>query len=369
MMLSRDDIEKLAAHKGEHAVVSLYLNLDPRKRGTDAFQVRLRGLLKEAAEAAEPEDIEAIEQFFENEFDWTGRSVVVFSSVKEDLWMAEGLAAPVRSHVHVGSQPFISSLVDLMDSYGSYTAAIVDRQGAQFYHFHLGELVDTAQATGDEVKRVKHGGGSGAGHMQRGDDQSARAEEAVRANLRNAAEALDKFCARHKSEIILLAGADPTVAQFKALLPQARQKHVIGSFNVPAQASESEVREQSLEQLMAIQRDRRTHLAETIITSAAKQADGVVGLEATLEAIHAGRVLTLAIVEGLHATGHRCESCGYVTVQGGESCALCGGKLADMHDIIEYAVRQAVEQAARIEFLEEDTPLAEYGSIGALLRY
>jgi peptide subunit release factor 1 (eRF1) len=110
-------------------------------------------------------------------------------------------------------------------------------------------------------------------------------------------------------------------------------------------------------------------LAEAIITGAAKQADGVVGLEATLEAVHAGRVQTLAIEEGLHAAGHRCESCGHVTVQAGDTCALCGGALAEMRDVIEHAVRQAVEQAASIEFLEEDTPLGEHGGIGALLRY
>jgi peptide subunit release factor 1 (eRF1) len=368
-MLSRDDIERLAAHKGEHAVVSLYLNLDPRKRGTDAYQVRLRGLLKEAATAAEPEDIEAIERFFKNEFDWTGRGVVVFSSSKDGLWVAEGLAVPVQSHVHTGRKPFISSLVDLMDTYGSYSVAVVDRQDAQFYHFHLGDLVDTVQVKGDEVKRVKHGGGAGAGRQQRGDDQAAHAEETVRSNLRSAAEALDKFCTRHKSQRIVLAGADPTVAQFKALLPQVQQKRVVGHFNIVAQASESEVREQSLEKLMTIQRNRRMRLAEAVVTSAAKQADGVVGLEATLEAVHAGRVLTLAIVEGLHAPGSRCESCGYTTAQRGEACLLCGGNLADVNDVVEHAVRQAVEQAATVEFLEEDTPLVDHGGIGALLRY
>lgn len=368
-MLSRDDIEKLAAHKGEHPVVSLYLNLDPRKRGTDAYQVRLRGLLKEAADVADVEDIQAIERFFENEFDWIGRGVVVFSGTKDDLWLAEGLAVPVQSHVHVGKKPFISSLVDLMDTYGSYTVAAVDRQDAQFYHFHLGDMVDTAQVAGDEVKRLKTGGGAAAGRLQRGDDQAAHAEETVRSNLRNAAEALDKFCARRKSTTILLAGADPTVAQFKNLLPAASQKRVIGSFSIDAQASENEIREHSLDKLTTIQREWRERLAEAIITSAAKLTNGVVGYKDTLEAIHAGRVQTLAIVEGFHATGHRCQSCGYVTVRSGDSCTLCGGDLTDVRDVMEHAVRQAVEQAASIEFLEGDTLLAEHGGIGALLRY
>jgi len=368
-MLSRNDIERLAAHKGTCPVVSLYLNLDPRERGTDSYQVRLRRLLREASDAAEPEDVRAIEQFFESAFDWAGRGVVVFSGGKDGLWLAERLAAPVPSHVHVGSKPFISPLVDLMDTYGSYSVAVVDRKDARFYHFHLGELVETAHVEGEEVKRIKQGGGAGAGRQQRGDEGAAHAEETVRANLRRTAEALDKFCTRHKSQMILLAGADPTAAQLKALLSQAQQKHVIGSFNIAAQASESEVRELSLERLMAIQRDRRANLAERIITGAAKQSGGVVGLEATLEALRAGRVLTLAIVEGLHATGCRCENCGGVTAQAGEACALCGGGLTNVRDVVEHAVRQAVEQAATIEFLEVPTPLTEHGGIGALLRY
>lgn len=372
-MFKRSDLEALAAYKGKHPVASLYLHLDPRLRGTpDAYRARLRGLLKEVAERAPAEDLAAIEAYFEKEFDWLGRGVAVFSGQADGLWRVEQFAVPIRSYVHVGQKPFIMPLADLMDTYGSYSVAVVDQQAIRMIHFHLGEPVATEELEGEEVRHMKAGGGKGRrGDVSggRGDDLTGYERETVRGNLRTFAEALGSFCTRHKSEHLLLGGAEPTLAQFRGMLNNPCQERLEGMANIPMQASDKEVLTRSLEVLQANEKAREVQLVETIQTLAAKGANGAVGLENTLNAIHAGRVQTLVLVEGYNAPGYQCRGCSYVTANPSEACPFCSGQLAKVANAAEPAIRRVVEQGGKVEFLDEETLLNVQGGVGALLRY
>jgi peptide chain release factor subunit 1 len=367
-MFERRDLEVLAAYKGGHPVVSLYLHLDPHLRGTpDAYRARLKGLLKEATGRAPAEDISAIEAYFEKEFDWSGRSVAVFSSQGGGLWQVERFAVPLPTYIHVGQKPFIMPLADLMDTYGSYSVALVDQQSARMLHFHLGEVVASEKVEGEEVKRLKGGGGQGAARAR--GDESSHGRETVRSNLKDFAEAVESFCTRHKAEHLLLGGADTTVAQFRGMLSQPWQDRVEGTFSISVQAPEKEVLARSLETLQARHDAHEQELIETIQTLAAKNANGTVGIEGTLEAIYAGRVQTLALLEGLSVPGFRCEGCGYVTSHRVERCPYCNAQVAPIPNVAEHAVRQVVEQGGQIEFLKPNSRLAELGGMAGLLRY
>ena len=359
-MFERKDLEALAAYRGSHPVVSLYLHLDPRLRTTpEAYKALLRGLLKEAAAA------EASEQ----EFDWSGRGVVVFSSAGDDFFEAFQFMVPVRSHVHIGRKPFIQSLVDLVETYGSYTVALVDKQNARFFHFHLGELVAQDRFEGEDVKRLKAGGGAGGAGRSRGNDLSGYGREVVRANLRHASEALNTFCTKHRTEHLLFGGSEPTVAQFQGMIAPRWKGCLEGVFVIDMHASEVEVREQSLDALRINQEKRQAELIETIRTAASKGSNGAVGPEDTLAAVHAGRVQTLVVLEGFHVPGYRCNGCGFVTAEQRATCSFCGGEMSEFRDVVEHAIRHVVEQGASVEFVEVDSTLKELGNIGALLRY
>ena len=44
-MFSRDDLQQLAEYQGQHAVLSLTLNVDPTRRTKDEYRLSLRHLL------------------------------------------------------------------------------------------------------------------------------------------------------------------------------------------------------------------------------------------------------------------------------------------------------------------------------------
>ncbi len=338
-MFARSDLEALAAHGGEEPVLSVYLHMDPRLRGTpDAYRARLRGLLKQVGGRAPDEDVAAVEEYFEKQFDWSGRSVAVFSSQDRGLWQTARFAVPLRSSVHVGQKPFILPLANLMDTYGSYCVALVDQQAMRLFYVHLGELVASDRLEGDEVKRLK--GGGGAASRARGDDISGRGREMVRGNLKDFADALVTFCKRNKAEHILLGGADTTVHQFADLLPQPWSERVEGMFSISMRAPENEVLAQSLEVLQERFKAREAELVDAVLTLAAKGANGVVGLDETRKAAWSGRVQTLLLAEGIIAP-----------------------------EVLDPLIATVVDLGGTVEFVDAESPLSESGGVGALLRY
>lgn len=340
-MFERSDLEELAAFEGTAPVVSLYLNLPPHLRGTpEAYRARLRGLLKEAAGQAPVEDVRAIEAYFEREFDWMGRSAAVFCGQGDGLWRAEQFAVPIRSTIYVGEKPFLMPLAGMMDTYGAYSVALVDQQGVRLFHFHLGEVVEAVETEGEDVKRVKGGGGAAGRSRGRGDDLSGGVSETVRSNLRDAAEALASFCRRHEAEHVLLGGSEPTVQQFKELLGAPWRERVEGVFPIAMRAPEGEVLERSLEVMTARLQAHERELVARVNTLAAAGGNAITGLKATLAAVGQGRVQTLVIVEG----AVEAEAAG-------------------------RAVSEALEYGAGVEFVGEDGPQTLEDGIGALLRY
>ncbi|MCS6908559.1 MAG: hypothetical protein RML93_11865, partial [Anaerolineales bacterium] len=154
-MLTDRDLRELLDFQAPNAVVSLYLNTDPSEGNKETHRRHLRALLRQVEL---PSDVEVIERYFEHEFDWAGRSVAVFSCATRDWFRSFSLAVPLRSRVRVGDRPHVKPLADLLDSYGGYGVAIVDKQGARFFYFHLGELVEQEGVVGEIVRHTKRGG-------------------------------------------------------------------------------------------------------------------------------------------------------------------------------------------------------------------
>ena len=100
-MFSEKDLQELIGfHSEESPVLSLYLDVDPTKRTTDEYKLVLRGLLKETSGQARRKDVGAVERYFDHEYDWQGKGVVLFSCLKQDFWRVYPLAVPVENHVH-----------------------------------------------------------------------------------------------------------------------------------------------------------------------------------------------------------------------------------------------------------------------------
>lgn len=369
-MFKQEDLRELAAYRAQAPILSVYLNVGPAERTTDEYKLALREMLKQAEGFAAPEDMTAVERFFDHEYDWSGRGVAVFSCAKEGFWRAYSLAVPVASGVTVARKPYIWPLATLVDAYGSYLVVLIDRQEARLLLFGMGELQVSDGYVGEEVRKFKRGRGSSGGAGRRGGApiSSRREEEVAQRNIREAARATERFCQQHKPQRLIIAGAEPTVAQFREALPKALQRKVIGSFSADMNAPEPEIRERSLEILQRVEEERKAALVEAVFTAAAKGRGGVIRLADTLGAAHEGRIQTLVIARDYHRPGYQCRNCAYITDQFLEICPFCGGEFVEIPDAAEALVTKVIEDGGKVEVVDDHPKIAEFG-VGALLRY
>ena len=187
-------------------------------------------------------------------------------------------------------------------------------------------------------------------------------------NLRAAAKATLRFLRRHRPQRLILAGTEPTVAQFRDLLPKATQERVIGTLGIGPGATEPEIKARSLEVLQQVEEERKAAIVEAVFTAAAKGREGIVGLDETLSAAHEGRIRTLVIDRHYHAPGYRCDHCGYLTTQKPTTCPFCGGTFVEIPDAAEAVVTKVIEEGGEIEVVDGH-PKLEQAGVGALLRY
>ncbi len=369
-MFKQDDLRELAKVQTETPTLSVYLNVDPTKHTTDEYKLALRKMLKQAEGVASPEDIEAVGRFFDHEYDWSGRGVIIFSNSQEEFWRAYSLAVPVSSGVTVARKPYIWPLTALVNAYGSYMVAQIDRQGVRLLQFEMGELQATDGHLGEEVRKLKKGRGSSGMSGRRGGApiSSQREEEVAQRNIRDAIKATKRFSRQHKPQRLIIAGAGPTVTQFRDALPKALQEKVIGTFSANMNAPEPEIRERSLEILQQVEKERQMALVDAVFTAAAKGRGGAIRLDDTLGAAHEGRIKTMVITRDYHQPGYQCGNCAYITDQSLQVCPFCGGKVAEITDAAEALVTKVIEDGGKVEVIDDHPKIAEFG-VGALLRY
>jgi len=366
-MLTENDLRELLDYSSKSAVLSVYLNTEPSEGNRAAHKRRLRSMLKEVEL---PQDVPVVLDYLNHEFDWTGRSVAIFSCAPDGFFRAYPLAIPLRSRVRLSDHPHVKPLADLLDAYGGYGVALVDKQGARLFYFHLGELREQEGVLGESVRRTKRGGGSQAQGRRGGTaGQTNYVEEVAERNIKESAEFASRFFAENNVRRILLGGTDDNLSVFRAQLPKTWQSLVVGTFPMSMTASQNEVLERAMQIGQEGEKHRQAKLAETVVTNAAKGRAGVVRLEDTLGAVHQGRVQTLVIQEGLRLPGFRCLGCGYITSVEMEACPFCGGHFEHIPDVVELAVHQVMQSGGDVEVLHDDSVLYDHECIGALLRY
>ena len=361
------NLQELLDFHPQHPVLSLYLNTDPTQVNSDAYRLNLRNMLKTVDM---PEDVAAIEQYFEHQYAWNGRSVAIFSCAAEKFFRAYPLAISVGSRVRIGSVPHVKPLVNLLDFYGGYGVALVDRLGVRLFSFHMGELMEQDGFVGEDVRHGKRGGSSSIAG-QRGGTGSVTNHEAeqVGHNMRSAAEAAVHFFNEHKVRRLVLGGTLDNLTLFRGQLPKSWQSLVVGTFPMSMTASKEEVLARALEIGGEAEHRHEMRLVEDIITNAAKKHGGVLHLDSTLKAVHDGRVQILVIREGMRAPGYHCKSCGYLTAQPLAVCPFCGQSFEKIPDAVEMAVHTVMQQGGEVEVLQNAAAAEKLGGIGALLRY
>lgn len=368
-MLTLEVVKDLISYRPGHPVLSVFLNADPSEGSADVYRLRLRQMLKEY-EATMPQDAETIERFVEHEYDWSGRSLALFSCKPDRFFRSFSLSVPIRDRARALNRPYVKPLADLLDSYGHYGVCLVDRQGARLFHFHVGQLWEEKGTIGESVRHTKRGGGSQAPGRRGGvAGQTRYSEEVVERNLKEAAKFASRFFQDRRTRRVLVGGTESNVARFVEALPKKWRSLVVGTFPIEMTAGHSEVLDRAMEVARQAEHKKEAQLVKAVITAAAKGREGVVRLDDTLSAVHSGRVQTLVLQDGFRAAGYRCKGCDYLTAQELGQCPFCGSEIERIRDAVELIVRKVMQDGGDVVVVRDNADLEQAGKIGGLMRY
>lgn len=365
-MLSENDLRELLAFSSTDPIVSVYLNTDPTEGNTDTHKRRLRSMIREINLS---KDVEVIERFFEHEYNWSGRGVAIFSCNSQNFFRVYPLGVPVRNLIHISDRPSVKPLAALLDNYGGYGVVLVDKQGARLFFFHMGQLREQEGVLGETVKRAKHGVGASAVPGRRGSGPTAsNVDEVVNRNMKEAAEFAVGFFEENHVRRILIGGTEENVNQFRSQLSKSWQSLIMGTFHMSMTASHNEVQARAMEVGMQAEKEREARMVDNMITAAAKNSGGVIGLEATLDAANSGRIQTLMVTEGFRKNAFRCKSSGMLTTQP-DTIFTGEDDTEKVYDVVELLVSQVMRSGGDVEVVISSPALENAGSIGAILRY
>lgn len=367
-MITQDQFQALLNYKAtDDKVLSLYLNTDSSQEPVETIKLKAKSMLREVCEA-EKKDAQEIETYLNHSFHWDTPGLVIFSSQGGRFFQAYPTAVSFRNRLRVSSKPYLKPLAHLLDFYAHYGVILVDRVGARFFAYHLGELQETRGFMGEEIHKLKQGRGSSAVGRRGGVGGGTREEENARRNLREAAAAAVDFFADKPIRRLFLGGTTETTAQFRELLPKQMQSCLAGSFVMDMTAGEHEVREEAIKLLQKANEKREKKLIKKLLSAQAGGGQAVLGLDDTLQAVSDRRVQTLVISDGYRMPGFVEDASGYVVANLAKS-PLSDRELTAVDDVIDSAFALSLNQGAQVEVVHDNNDLDNAGKIGALLRF
>ncbi len=372
-MISRSDLDRLAALESEDGIVSVYIGIEPRLRyDWGQHERKFRGAVKrflrrnenEFARAAVEREEAPIVEFLKG-IAPKGRGLAVFASSPGKVWETFELAVRVPTFVDVDVTPNAGLLTRIVDEFPRFIVAVVQRDRAAVYIAEQGTGEEEA-AIKSEVPGQHDQGGWAQARFQR------HIEVHVAKHLQKVVEELSNLYYKRPFGRLAIGGTEDTVAELVKMLPDPIERRLIGMFPVDFKhEGEEAVLERARAQLQDDERRRERELVERVADAAQSGGKGAIGVDATLAVVLEGRVETLLVADGVTLEGSTCLNCDYFVAEPFERCPACGSGSEVTSDIVERAVERALLSGAQIEtvFGEGREWLLARGGLGAVLRF
>jgi peptide chain release factor subunit 1 len=394
-MLLTESLDRLAAFEPvPFPVISLYLNMQADDRGRDRYEPFLRQALRERLQTYRlrtPEhesftrDVDRIYAYLERTVRPSANGLAIFACAGADeFFEAVQLDAPIDEHrLFVADRPHLYPLARLNDQFPRYAAVVLDTNYARIFVFGTGQLQRQHDVESPKTKQTKVGGWSQARYQRHvGEYHQQHVKEVV--------DVLDRVVRAEGIQHILVGADEVATRLLKEELPNHLSEMLIDVLRLDIAAPEKDVFAATLEALRRKDAETDAQAVDRLFDAVRASGLGVLGAEATLQALRNGQVDELIITarpelmmnvdhlvpatpgqpptqannvaEGLQAV----EAAAQAAAEAGDApaeTALNEEKVADL------CVTLARQTAAHVRFIEDPELLAEVGGVGALLRF
>lgn len=377
MVIHEETLRQLAAFSGhEHPVISLYLNVTPprpfasevnaaihaEKQRLKEGGVLTRGQLRalEGVFARLQSRVQGLAGSLERT-----RLLVVFAS-PEGLWQEFRLPVALPTRLVVDRDPYIRPVTALLEEFRRYCVLVADARKARLFSLHLGDIEEHLGLFADDVPSKVKSGGWAALQQKR---IQRHIEDHIHRHLQQVAERAFQFFKENRFDFLILGGPqDKTLPKLSDHLHSYLQARIAGAFHAEPESEVGVLKEKALAVAQAWERKEEAQRIDRLLDASGAARKGVLGLDATLEALMLGQVHTLVVRHDFRAHGFLCPDDYYLSTSA-QSCPLCGRSMEPVADLVDEMVEEAIAQNAEIEHVFAHHQAFSPHGVGALLRF
>jgi peptide chain release factor subunit 1 len=372
-MITRDQINQLAARHSDSGIVSAYIKIDPQlgyQRGQPAM--KFKGAFSRACRDADERELAILRRehdrilAFLEAWPQTGRGLAIFASQPDNFWQVFELDVLVPTYVTAATEPDTQFLDRILDETPRMAALLLDGGDARLYVVEQGSVAGISQHSEELPSRHAQGGWSQARFQRHVDFHHSKV-------LREMADEVTKLFYRQTFDRLVLVGVESATKELAEMLADPIRQRVIG--HLPADFK-SEGDTHILERATELAQDQERSAEVAVVSKIANYADahgkGVLGFDDTLLALIEGRVDTLVVADSLTREGSLCLNCDYFLVDKFSRCPNCSSaRCEELSDVAGHAIEYAYLKGSQVNivFGAAAELLAARGGIGALLRY
>lgn len=376
-MIKRENLSELLSFDPEgYLTTTLYLQIDGNPQA--GYAIELKDFIKARKNELDSQklnskardsvnsDLKKIQDYVTLEFSREGvRTLVIFSCAGKKWWKVLTLSLPLRSHLEIHSKPYVGPLTYIFDKYSRFLCILVERAKARMFEVFAGEILEHTDILDDVPGKVKKAGFGG--YEERRIERHI--EDHVRRHYKHAAEAALNLDKKYQNDHVILGGTEQNTNEFRHFLHSTLQDKVVGTFLEDINANPKAVLERTMQIEQEIKEEEERKLLQRFLDQVNSGGLGIVGLDPTLKALQQGQVHYLVVKDGYGTQGYRCKNCQSLHSTNGR-CQYCDGTVENVGDIVEEAVREALEQGCQVRYITlPQGELSPVGNIGAILRF
>jgi hypothetical protein len=240
---------------------------------------------------------------------------------------------PLSNLVVMDLVPHIYPLVELLDTYHSYVVVIVSENRARIIEIHTGTVTESLWIERPELRK-RIGREWTKEHYQ--NHRNDRGQKFMKEKIK----VLEKVFSQGGHTHLLLAGNPRIAAHLKKALPKHLAEKLIDTIVITDSNNEESIVAETLNTFIRQEQTESFTAVEMLKQEMNKNGLGVVGTEASLAALRNGQADMLILAKEYYEGGQK-----------------------------EEMVKLAVRHGCKIETVEDNYTLNQYGGVGCLLRY
>jgi peptide subunit release factor 1 (eRF1) len=381
-------IEKLGSMEPDgKPFFSIYINAEAGQNGRDTYPIWLKTELSDEEQKYKDDEAELgrftalterINNFVENEADPSANGIAIFASLGEgDYFEVVQLDVPFpESRFHSSDRPHIFPLARAVHENPRYAVLWADKNKADIYVFggetRIRSDVDAQSKVESIENEVTSGTSAGGWSQQR---FQRRRENFALQHAKEVVAELEEVMKKYSVEHLIIAGDEETILPvIKPELSKPLEDKLIGSVSIADYQSEDDIREKTLDVVtteMATLQMKEVERVNDATKAAAKL--GTLGVEDTLRALANGQVEELVIASNIDSIDYSKKKIKKILkeYEPGDDTAPTDAtvNVSDAAEIADQLVMRAINTAAKIMFVKDDSLLEDAGGVGSILRF